>query len=352
MKIGCGDAPGHRDSGGSVAGGRAEGGGRGEAWISVAAAARQILFVGCGSSYNVAVLAAAGWNALAGVPPRAVSAGEYLRFRATACARPREEVACFLSRSGVTSEIVAAVRQARADGCSTLALCCTEASPLAVEADLTLALPAALEEAIIATRSVTAMGLAALLTAALMGDRRTEAVELRSLPESVHGGTDAEFGRDAGLLPAGVERVVFLGSGPLWGTALAAQLVCQEMALVDAWAYPTLEFRHGPIVLARPGTLVVLFATAAAEDLDAALFQDLTARGCRRLWVGPPRPTSTRRRHSLSHPRRRIGRERSCRWCRSTPPPGSAPSAMGAIPMKEAGFRASSSFPCEPLSSH
>src|SRR5437879_1899511 len=107
----CGD-------GGGVGAGGAE-------WGWVAGKGRQVLFVGCGSSYNVGVLAAAGWNALAGVPARAVSAGEYLRLRETASARPEEDAVCFLSRSGTTSETLAALARARGSGCPTLALCCT-----------------------------------------------------------------------------------------------------------------------------------------------------------------------------------------------------------------------------------
>src|SRR5207249_12167822 len=68
----------------------------------------------------------------------------------------------------------------------------------------------------------SAMGLAALLLAAGAGGCGEVTEELGRLPEMARAAPELGFECGAGL---------------------------------HAWAYPALEFRHGPIVLARPGTL-------------------------------------------------------------------------------------------------
>src|SRR5262249_45086581 len=150
------------------------------------------------------------------LPSRAVSAGEFLRFRDTILAGRPRVVVCLLSRSGTTSETLAALHAAKADGYRTLAVCCTEDAPLVREAGSAPTLPSALEAAIIATRSVTSMGMATLLAAMVIGNQRSEMEGLRRLSDLAPAAPGAGFARGEALLPAGVERVVFLGSGPMW----------------------------------------------------------------------------------------------------------------------------------------
>ncbi|MEK7204750.1 MAG: hypothetical protein AAB254_04505, partial [candidate division NC10 bacterium] len=46
-----------------------------------------------------------------------------------------------------------------------------------------------------------------------------------------------------------------------------------------AVAYHPLEFRHGPIAVAGPGTVAVLFGTRAGARLEADLVRDLRQHG-------------------------------------------------------------------------
>jgi glucosamine--fructose-6-phosphate aminotransferase (isomerizing) len=82
--------------------------------------------------------------------------------------------------------------------------------------------------------------------------------------------------RDVGT---GATRFVFLGGGPAHGIAWEAMLKMTEMAQRMAVAYHPLEFRHGPIAVAGPGTVAVVFGTEAGARLEAALIRDLRRLG-------------------------------------------------------------------------
>ena len=73
-------------------------------------------------------------------------------------------------------------------------------------------------------------------------------------------------------------RFVFLGAGPAHGIAWEAMLKMTEMAQRVAVAYHPLEFRHGPIAVAGPGAVAVLFGTDAGATMETALVRDLAAQ--------------------------------------------------------------------------
>src|SRR5262249_8721820 len=65
-------------------------------------------------------------------------------------------------------------------------------------------------------------------------------------------------------LPAGAldaRQHVFLGAGGASAIADEAALKLREAALAWTESYPAMEYRHGPIALAEPGTLVWIFGT-------------------------------------------------------------------------------------------
>jgi fructoselysine-6-P-deglycase FrlB-like protein len=61
---------------------------------------------------------------------------------------------------------------------------------------------------------------------------------------------------------------VFLGRGWTVGLSAEAALKLREAALAWAEAYPALEYRHGPIALAAPGTVVWPLGEVDRDLLD------------------------------------------------------------------------------------
>ena len=75
-----------------------------------------------------------------------------------------------------------------------------------------------------------------------------------------------------------------MGTGWTYGLAQEAALKVREAAQAWSESYPVLDYRHGPIAVAHPGSLVTIFGTA-----DAALVADIEATGARVL-VGDQDP--------------------------------------------------------------
>ena len=74
--------------------------------------------------------------------------------------------------------------------------------------------------------------------------------------------------------PDRFDRVCFLGHGWTVGLAHEAALKMREAALAWSESYPAREYRHGPIAIASPNTVVW-----SLDPLDPALAQEVQATG-------------------------------------------------------------------------
>jgi glucosamine--fructose-6-phosphate aminotransferase (isomerizing) len=143
---------------------------------------------------------------------------------------------------------------------------------------LALASPKGGERSVVMTKSFSSLLLLGLLLAAQRsGDERfrRDLSRLPTLGQRVLK-IALPLMRDIGTAAT---RFVFLGAGPAHGIAWEAMLKMTEMAQRMAVAYHPLEFRHGPIAVAGPGTAVVLFGTEAGATLEDSLIRDLKKHG-------------------------------------------------------------------------
>lgn len=221
-----------------------------------------VLFLGCGSSHCVGVAGARLYEEAFGAPAQALTASE--------CRPRRGWLHVGISRTGQTTELVQALRQARQAGAPTLLLEGDAGSPAGQEAETVLPLPFATERAVVQTRFVSA----ALLALRLLCADGAEQELLGRVPDQVERAL-------AGFDPAPLlrfERVVFLGRGWRHGIALAAALNHQETALRPAEAQHTMEYRHGPIATADARTLVWCF-DPPGDPLSDAVLTDVRRTG-------------------------------------------------------------------------
>jgi glucosamine--fructose-6-phosphate aminotransferase (isomerizing) len=172
----------------------------------------------------------------------------------------------------------------KAVGGPILTITCYPESPLAQQADLALATPHAQEQSIAQTRSFTSMLLLALaLTAAIKQDEAMLA-HLGRLPRLLDDLT-GRLGDLPRLLGAdlAINRIFFLGAGPLYGLANEAMLKTKEMSLSYAEAYHPLEFRHGPMSMVNERTLVVGFLSDTGQPEQMQVLKDMEKLGARTL---------------------------------------------------------------------
>ena len=243
----------------------------------------QFIVVGCGSSHYLSQVAAATLNHCAGIPARAFPSSELWLFPGIVLAGRTLLLA--VSRSGTTTETLRALGRFRGtSGGPVLTVTCYPQSPLARQSDFALVAPDAQEESIAQTRSFTSMLLLTQALAATLARDERMLERLHRLPAALEslvgrlGDLPQQLGADLDI-----ERIFFLGAGPLYGLANEAMLKTKEMSLSCSEAYHPLEFRHGPMSMVNEHTLVVglLSDTGLAEELR--VLEDMQRLGARTL---------------------------------------------------------------------
>ena len=167
-----------------------------------------------------------------------------------------------ISRSGTTTEVGEALARVT-PGTPTAAIVAVAGTPVADAVDETLVLDFADEESVVQTRfPTTVLALA----------RRHFGEDVDGLPGRLRRVLDEPL-----PVPVdGIDHVVYLGRGWTYGLAQEAALKVREAAQAWSESYPALDYRHGPIAVAHPGSLVTLLG-----DVDPTIVADVEATGAR-----------------------------------------------------------------------
>lgn len=253
----------------------------------VAARPETVVFTGCGSTYYAAMLAAGALRQLAGIDARAVPASELLFYPAMAYPRGGTTALVAISRSGATSETVAACRDFVASGRGPLVtLSGYGEEPMADLGAVNLVLPAAREESIVQTRAFTSLAIAALAVVAIWTDAGDLLGDLDRLPAAGRAVIAAHLPLAAELAREPVERIFVLGSGPHYAIASEAALKLKEVSLTPAEPFHVLEFRHGPKSLVTPETLVIGLLSGEHDAVERPVLAEMADFGGRVLAIG------------------------------------------------------------------
>jgi glucosamine--fructose-6-phosphate aminotransferase (isomerizing) len=242
------------------------------------------LFIGCGSSFYVAQVAAATWSLLTGENARAAPASEVLLFPKTLPARCQPVL---ISRSGRTSEAVEAANYLeRQLGLRTLAITCESGTPIEEASAYVIRLLAADEKSNVMTRSFSSMLLVLQALAAVRAGREDFLDALLRLPEKAQKWlAKARAAAENAMNSQDFADYVFLGQGPLYGIAQEATLKITEMSCVYAQPFHTLEFRHGPKAMVSSDTLLTFFLGESGLGAETAVVQEMKALGAKTLVI-------------------------------------------------------------------
>jgi len=249
----------------------------------------QVIFTGCGSTYYLALTAAALTQELTGLPARAFPASELWLYPGSSYASRTESSTCArtllvaISRSGETTETLRACESFLAGKRGELVtLSCYAGMPLAKMGKLNLILPSGQEQSVAQTRAFSTLYLGTVALACLWAGREDLFASLSKLPEAgrrvlkAYSPLAADLGRDAAI-----DRFYWLGSGPRYGLACELSLKMKEMSLSHSEPFHFMEFRHGPKSMTTPSALVVGLRSSANEKHESAVLADVKALGGR-----------------------------------------------------------------------
>lgn len=229
----------------------------------------RILLLACGTSYHAAMVGKYYFEDLLGIPVEVQYASEY-RYSSYTLGNP---YVIAVSQSGETADTLAALRECRARGYSSLAITNVMGSSITRLADNYILTHAGPEIGVAATKTFTTQVISLLLTALTIGhvthriDNETEDLivsTLRKLPRLCSNvlSSDGMVTAIAEYI-AGFENAFFIGRNLNYPVALEGALKLKEISYIHAEGYPAGELKHGPLALLTPESPVI-----AILDMD------------------------------------------------------------------------------------
>jgi glucosamine--fructose-6-phosphate aminotransferase (isomerizing) len=230
-------------------------------------AVEKITLIACGTSWHAALVGKYLIEALAHVRVEVDYGSEY-RYRNPIVGD--NELTVVITQSGETADTVAALKEARKRGASSIAICNVVGSQATREADGTVYTHAGPEIGVASTKAFTsqlvalqllALHLAQVRRSLSPADIRSHIDELLQLPLLLEQAIKAS---------AGIDKVadrfysrkdfLFLGRGINYPIALEGALKLKEISYIHAEGYPAGEMKHGPIALIDEQMPVVALA--------------------------------------------------------------------------------------------
>jgi glucosamine--fructose-6-phosphate aminotransferase (isomerizing) len=229
--------------------------------------ATRLTISACGTAYYAGMVGKYWFEKLAGLPVESDVASE-LRYRDPVY--PKDGAALFVSQSGETADTLAALRDAKAKGQTTIAVVNVAESSIAREADIVLPTYAGPEIGVASTKAFTCQlaALAAFAIAAGVARGRLSESEEKKLctalleaPRHV-----AEFLKQEAKVKALGEEiatasdVLYMGRGQSFPLALEGALKLKEISYIHAEGYAAGEMKHGPIALIDDKVPIIVIA--------------------------------------------------------------------------------------------
>jgi len=246
-------------------------------------ALREIKIVAAGSSRNAALVGKFMIERLARVPVEVDYASEF-RYRHPLV--DASTLTVLVTQSGETADTLAGLREARAKGSKTLAICNSLGSMVSREASGVIYTHAGPEIGVSATKTFTAELVALYLFAIYLGETRGQLpaaqarellASLVALPRQLE--SVLEKDEEVEELAREFHRAsdfLFLGRGVHFPIALEGALKTKKVCYIHAEGHPAGEMKHGPGALITAGLPVVVIATADVRSAESKLRYERT----------------------------------------------------------------------------
>ncbi len=227
----------------------------------------RITLLACGTSWHSGLAGRSMIESLARIPVEVELASEF-RYRDPLI--DPGQLAIAISQSGETLDTLCALREAKARGARTIALCNVVGSAMTREADLTVLTNAGPEIGVASTKAFTTQLAALYLLAVKLGRLRGTLdvgraqellTHLTEIPKRVEEALHCEAAvKQIARTYHTAQDFLFLGRGPMYPVALEGALKLKEISYIHAEGYAGGEMKHGPIALIDEKMPVVVLA--------------------------------------------------------------------------------------------
>jgi glucosamine--fructose-6-phosphate aminotransferase (isomerizing) len=245
----------------------------------------RVIMTACGTSYHAGLVGEYLFEELARLPVEVEYASEF-RYRNPPL--DRNSIVLAITQSGETADTLAALRESKRMGHTTLAICNVVGSSIAREACGGVYLHAGPEIGVASTKAFTSQVTVLAMLALYLGRTRhlssTQGQriidELHALPEAITR-TLACHDRVKQIAEkyADADNALYLGRQYLYPVALEGALKLKEISYIHAEGYPAAEMKHGPIALVDEQTpSVFLVPRGNVFDKVMSNMQEIKAR--------------------------------------------------------------------------
>jgi glutamine---fructose-6-phosphate transaminase (isomerizing) len=232
-----------------------------------AASWSKVMVLACGTSWHAGLVGKAMVESLARLSVEVELASEF-RYRDPLVGP--DQLVLAISQSGETLDTLAALREAKARGASTLAICNVMGSAMTREAQACLLTNAGPEIGVASTKAFTTQLAMLYLLAVKLGRLRGRLSVAEAQDHLTHLVEIPKHLEEALRVEPAVKRVartfhtaqdfLFLGRGPMFPVALEGALKLKEVSYIHAEGYAGGEMKHGPIALIDERMPVVVLA--------------------------------------------------------------------------------------------
>lgn len=244
---------------------------------------KQVLVIGCGSTYYLSQSVARLITHFSGIPAVAAPSSDLYFFPKMRA--DEETLLVAISRSATTTETIWAVERFREvfSGPS-IAITCYPDLGISTMVDFVLSAPDAQEKSIAQTRSFSSMLLLSYGLISVLADKPGIWEKAENLPNRLEklvaelGDLPREIGEQLEI-----DHYIFLGSGPLYGLANEAMLKTKEISLTYSEAYHTLEVRHGPMSIVNDRSIVIGLLSDTCQNEQISVLEDMQNLGAKTL---------------------------------------------------------------------
>lgn len=228
---------------------------------------KKIDIVACGSAYHTGIVGKSLIEKYADIPVNVEVASEY---RYKKCFYDKDTLLIVVSQSGETADTLAALRKAKNDGITTMAIVNVIGSSIAREADHVVYIKAGFEIAVATTKAYLAQVAIFSLIALYLGkakniisDEEYKKIsdEIKEMSKLIQKTIKNDNYIEIADKIYNKKQIFFIGRAIDYAIALEASLKLKEISYINSVAYQAGELKHGTISLIAKNTPVIALLT-------------------------------------------------------------------------------------------